>query len=94
MPKLSIDDKKFLIDQLRKERIATALEAILLQVIVFSIFIFLNMTGVSQKYAVSIGLIYVLLFVFTLIYSFISFFKNKKKLKKILATEKNDRLIC
>lgn len=88
MPKLSIEDKKFLIDQLRKERIATALEAILLQLIVFSIFIFLNMTGVSQKYAVSIGLIYVLSFLATLIYSFISFIKNKKKLKEISKTEK------
>jgi hypothetical protein len=87
MPRLTSEDKKFIINQLRQERIATALEAILLQVIVFSIFIFLNMTGVSSKFSVSIGLIYVLLFVFSLIYSFISFFKNKKKLKEILKIE-------
>jgi RsiW-degrading membrane proteinase PrsW (M82 family) len=88
MPKLSIEDKKFLIDQLRKERIATALEAILLQIIIFSIFIFLNMTGIGSKFSVSIGLVYVLLFAVTLIYSLLSFFKNKNKLKKILKTEK------
>jgi len=88
MNKLSSEDKKFMIDQLRQERIAASLEAILLQVIVFSIFIFLNMTGVSNKFSVSIGLIYVLLFVFSLIYSFIAFFKNKKKLNEILKIEK------
>jgi hypothetical protein len=88
MNKLSSEDKKFMINQLRQERIAASLEAILLQVIVFSIFIFLNMTGVSSKFSVSIGLIYVLLFVFSLIYSFVAFFKNKKKLNEILKIEK------
>ena len=88
MNKLSSEDKKFMINQLRQERIAASLEAILLQVIAFSLFIFLNMTGVSSKFSVSIGLIYVLLFVFSLIYSFVAFFKNKKKLNEILKIEK------
>lgn len=89
MPKLSIEDKKFLVDQLYKERVAAAMEAILLQVIVFGIFVFLNMTGVSSRFAVSIGLIFVILFVFTLAYSIITFFKNKKRLKEILKIEKS-----
>ncbi|MCC6710810.1 MAG: hypothetical protein IT416_00435 [Candidatus Pacebacteria bacterium] len=88
MPSLTIEDKKFLIDQLRQERIATALEAILLQIIVFSTFIFLNMTGIADKFSVSIGLVYLVIFIFSLSYSVISFIKNRKKLMEILKTEK------
>ncbi len=88
MPSLTIEDKKFLIDQLRQERIATALEAILLQIIVFSTFIFLNMTGFADKFSVSIGLVYLVIFIFSLSYSVIAFIKNRKKLMEILKTEK------
>lgn len=88
MLKMSLEDKKFFIDQLRKERIATALEAILLQIIVFSIFIFLNMTGFANKFSVSVGLIYLVIFIFALSYSVISFLNNRKKLNDIIRAEK------
>ena len=88
MPNLSNEDRKFLIKNLQQERIAAALEAILLQIIVFSIFIFLNMTGVSEKFSISIGLIYVITFVFSLIYSLVTFVKNKKKTREISKIEK------
>jgi len=84
-----MEDKKFLLDQARKERMATALEAILLQFIIFSIFIFLNMTGFSKKFSITIGLIYVVLFLSGLIYSASAFLKNQKKIKEATKIEKS-----
>ncbi|MBT4124700.1 MAG: hypothetical protein HN981_02335 [Candidatus Pacebacteria bacterium] len=89
MSKLTNEDKKFLLDQLKKERMATALEAILLQMIVFSFFILLNMTGLSNKFSVSAGLIYILVFIFSIGYSIMSLIKNKKRIQEAQKIEKS-----
>lgn len=89
MSKITNEDKKFLLDQLRKERIATTLEAILLQLIIFSFFILLNMTGLSDKFSVSIGLIYILVFIFSIGYSILSLIKNRKRIQESHKIEKS-----
>lgn len=85
----NIEDKKFLIDQLKKERMASALEAMLVQFSVLGALAIFNMTGLSAKYAVTTGLVYVFSFLFALLYSIKTLMSNAQKVKKIKKIEQS-----